>query len=367
MPAFASTRNAQPKTTPSTAARALLLPFPRLGAPTHPLALLLWSTFLCALSDSFKSSCMQSDNAFTVVPFEDVSEDCLYLNVFTPTSNNDAGLPVMLFFYGGSWDTGSASSPLYWGEHLMAEGPEGAVVVTANYRLNVFGFLGGEVLRDEEGSTGNWGLRDQRRAMQWVQENIAGFGGDPSRVTIFGESAGAGSVAAHLSSPRSYAASPALFHSAIMESGSPGTPWSAMNMSFAEAHLLTVATSLGCLQDDGAAADVACMRGKSTDEIMEARKGVHAPFIKWAPVVDGVELTATPEALTAQGALADVPVLLGTNGDEGSMFVDIDYDASEADYEAYMVTLFGEELADKVIAQYPYAFYNQAVEGHKAG
>ena len=154
------------------------------------------------------NSCMQSFSAFTIGSA--ISEDCLYLNVFAPPANASHAVPVMVFFYGGSWESGSASCPLYYSENLVANGlAEGAgvVVVTVNYRLSTFGFLGGEAMRDpSDNSTGNWGLQDQRRALRWVQRNIASFGGDPRRVTIFGESAGAGSVSAHLTSKQSWAA-----------------------------------------------------------------------------------------------------------------------------------------------------------------
>lgn len=311
---------------------------------------------------------MQSDNAFTLVPYEKISEDCLYLNVFTPNMTTvSEALPVMLFFYGGSWDTGAGSSPLYWGEHLVTEAPEDAILVTINYRLNTFGFLGGEIMRDADadGSTGNWGLLDQRRSMQWVQENIAAFGGDPDRVMIYGESAGAGSVSAHITSPRSYDQSPALFHRAAMESGNPGTPWNSVNMTYAESRLLAVATRLNCATNDEV--DMDCMYNTSSQDLLDARKAVDGPFLDWSPTEDGVELTASPAELISQLKVADVPIMFGTNGDEGTMFISLSYDADQAEYEEYAVQVFGADLGAKVIQQYPYDYYNQAVEGHKAG
>mmetsp|Transcript_68195 Transcript_68195/g.137189 ORF Transcript_68195/g.137189 Transcript_68195/m.137189 type:complete len:339 (+) Transcript_68195:57-1073(+) len=180
----------------------------------------------------FGNSCVQSSSGFTIGG--DVSEDCLYLNVYTPPKETSVNLPVLVFFYGGSWTGGSSSCPLYYGKNLVALGGEDAILVTMNYRLNVFGFMGGEALRDFDrgagGTTGNWGLLDQRESLRWVQKHAASFGGDPAKVTIFGESAGAGSVAAHLVSQNSFGAvSPdtgnPLFTKAMMESGNPFTPW----------------------------------------------------------------------------------------------------------------------------------------------
>jgi carboxylesterase type B len=153
-----------------------------------------------------------------------------YLNVFAPPVAASSNLPVLVFFYGGSWNVGSGSCPLYFGGNFVGSSGEDVILVTMNYRLNVFGFLGGESLRDpsSSGSTGNWGLLDQRESLKWVQRHIASFGGDPSRVTIFGESAGAGSVGAHLVMSGSYGAISSdtgnpLFTNAMMESGNPFT------------------------------------------------------------------------------------------------------------------------------------------------
>ena len=147
------------------------------------------------------------------------SEDCLFLNVYRPGGSLDGSpLPVAVWIHGGSFVTGSGE--LYNGTSLAAYGSDlgkEVVVVTLNYRLNVFGFLGSKdlIAADPSGTTGNYGIQDQRLALSWVRENIASFGGDPASITIFGESAGAGSVSSHLSMP----SSTPFYDAAVMESG----------------------------------------------------------------------------------------------------------------------------------------------------
>src|SRR5829696_3103040 len=143
-----------------------------------------------------------------------MSEDCLYLNVWTPARSNRQRLPVLVYFYGGGFVTGDSSEPRYDGESMAAKG---IVVVTVNYRLGIFGFLALAELTQESPhkSSGNYGLLDQNAALRWVNQNIASFGGDPKRVTIGGESAGSISVSAQMASPLSKN----LIAGAIGESG----------------------------------------------------------------------------------------------------------------------------------------------------
>ena len=265
-------------------------------------------------STTYSKACMQSKSSFTPVG---VSEDCLYLNFWLPEhSNTSEPRAVMLFFYGGSWVIGSAMFPIYDGEHLARRG---VVAVAANYRLGLFGFLGSEALRASDGSTGNFGLQDQRLAMLWVRRNAAALGADASRVMIFGESAGAGSVANHLVHPRSWG----LFSRAGMESG-PWADWSAVALSAAELATKHIAAAVGCDHPGttGAVADVraafsataataglaACLRNVSEETLLSAEGS--APrlpptmAIAWAPVIDGVELTASPRDLGAAGHFA---------------------------------------------------------------
>ncbi|HSR39977.1 MAG TPA: carboxylesterase family protein, partial [Phnomibacter sp.] len=129
-----------------------------------------------------------------------VSEDCLYLNIWTPNAGNTAELPVLVYFYGGGFMAGDGSEPRYDGESMARNG---IVAITVNYRLGVFGFMAHPELTRESPfhASGNYGLLDQSAALQWVQQNIAAFGGDPKRITIAGESAGSWSVSAQMASP----------------------------------------------------------------------------------------------------------------------------------------------------------------------
>jgi len=243
------------------------------------------------------------------------SEDCLSLNIWRPADMNpDALLPVMVWIYGGSFQTGGSSMPIYDGAWLSVT--EHVLVVSFNYRLGVLGFLAGI-----HGLQGNYGLNDQQLALQWVQDNIAGFGGDPDRVTLFGESAGAMSVGLHsLSIP----SSDGLFRAAIMQSNPLGIPYKTVDEAATEAALLE--TKLGC-----SGKDIDCLRAVSADAIVKEQGdstiqmvsllGLHlAGFLVWAPVIDGAFLIEDPTIAAAAGEM-NVPTILGTTHDEGVLFV----------------------------------------------
>lgn len=169
----------------------------------------------------FASDCMQWKDSSSLAG--KTSEDCLYLNIWYKNDGKQ-GKPVMLFFYGGSWSWGGTQFDLYNGERFIKE-RDGVILVTANYRLGPLGFL---AAAGNDQLPGNQGLLDQRNAMIWISENIAAFGGDPARLTIFGESAGSGSVSCHLVMPASWP----YFSKAMMESG-PMAPWIARPLSVA--------------------------------------------------------------------------------------------------------------------------------------
>ncbi|XP_052022996.1 cocaine esterase-like [Apodemus sylvaticus] len=227
-----------------------------------------------------------------------MSEDCLYLNIYTPDhAHEGSNLPVMVWIHGGALVIGMAS--LYDGSTLAAT--ENVVVVTIQYRLGVLGFFS----TGDEHARGNWGYLDQVAALRWVQQNIAHFGGNPNRVTIFGESAGGTSVSSLVVSPMSQG----LFHGAIMESGV--ALMSSLISTSSDVVYRTVANLSGCEQVDSKAL-VNCLRGKSEEEIMAINKA-----FKIIPgIVDGIFLPRHPQELMASSDFHPVPSIIGINNDE---------------------------------------------------
>ena len=269
----------------------------------------------------------------------DTSEDCLYLNIWSPAKKPPESLPVMVWIHGGAFMTGAGSQPGYNGAKLAGKG---VVVVTLNYRLGPFGFLAHPALSRESshGTSGNYGLYDQIEALRWVQRNISAFGGDPGRVTLFGESAGAISVAYLLLSPLAKG----LFHRAIMQSGAPTSqryimPGARGTLDQALETGKRLAAKLGCADEKDPAA---AMRAKTTQEIMEIA-GQSADFIfradalVFAPVVDGRLLPSAPEELLEKRRYHHVPVIVGTNRDEASVFA---RDVSLAGYRSWVKAAF---------------------------
>jgi para-nitrobenzyl esterase len=232
-----------------------------------------------------------------------LSEDCLYLNVWTPAKRNIKDLPVLVYFYGGGFAAGDASEPRYDGESMAKKG---IVVVTANYRLNIFGFFAHPELSAEapyKGS-GNYGLLDQQAALKWVQKNIAAFGGDPKRVTIAGESAGSIAVSTLMASPLSKN----LIAGAIGESGGSINPTLApVSLAEAEKTGLEFAKKAGY-------PTLAELRKLSTREIFEIF--TESKRFGFPIAIDGYFLTATLPEIFAAKQQAMVPLLLGWNSAE---------------------------------------------------
>ncbi|MGW7102176.1 carboxylesterase/lipase family protein [Streptomyces sp. NPDC054838] len=287
------------------------------------------------------------------------SEDCLYLNVTTPApapAPSPAGRkrPVLVWLHGGAFLGGSGSD--YSTGQLAVRGD--TVVVTVNYRLGIFGYFGHPGL----GSAEPFGLADQQAALRWVRANAERFGGDPGSVTLFGESAGALGVCAHLTSPTAVG----LFQRAVLQSGSclmsfprgalgPGTP---AYEPFASQHDVQTAGSaaardLGCTAG-GAEEALACLRGQSTERLATAQ--LMQSFNR--PAFENALLPVAPDRALASGRFQRVPVLQGTNQDEMRMFVGLTLAAfpirSETDYRARLVDAFGP-AAPAVEAQYPAA------------
>ena len=236
-----------------------------------------------------------------------MSEDCLYLNVWTPAKSSKAKLPVLVYFYGGGFVAGDGSEGRYDGESMAKKG---IVALTVNYRLGVFGFFAHPELTKESPhhASGNYGLLDQHAALQWVRQNIAAFGGDPRRVTIAGESAGSISVSAQMASPLSKS----LIAGAIGESGSIIGALSAMPLAEAEQLGVKFAAGLG----QGDAPSLAALRAMSAEQLLEATTKPGVPWFR--PTVDGYFFPKDPPAVFAAGDQAHVPLLAGSNSEESS-------------------------------------------------
>jgi para-nitrobenzyl esterase len=248
----------------------------------------------------FGPSCPQALAHNPFLPPGTISEDCLYLNVYTPTLRSGGDRPVLVWIHGGGLVQDGARN--YDGTKLAADG---AVVVTINYRLGALGFLAHPALASRPGgAAGNYGLMDQQAALRWVQRNIARFGGDPDNVTIAGQSAGGLSVLAQMVSPGARG----LFQRAIVQSGT-----FALNqrpLAVAEAAGQTFATAVGC-PDQSAA----CLRSVPVSDLV-ASFGVEIPG-----VVDGAVLTQPIGSALARGQFARVPVINGMTHDEELVFV----------------------------------------------
>src|SRR5581483_9171837 len=245
---------------------------------------------------AFGPRCMQAP-IYSDMIFRDPgpTEDCLYLNVWTPANSAEAKLPVMAWIYGGGFAAGAASEPRQDGSKLAEKG---VVVVSMNYRLGVFGFFAHPELTKEspEHASGNYGLLDQAAALKWVQKNITAFGGDPGNVTIFGESAGSISVSAQMASPLSKN----LIAAAIGESGSILGALSASPLAEGEQNGVKFATAIG--KDS-----LAALRAMPAEQLLEATAKPGLP--RFSPTVDGWFFPKSPFEIFAAGEQAHVPLL----------------------------------------------------------
>jgi para-nitrobenzyl esterase len=269
-------------------------------------------------ASAFGNRCPQVESPFGAAS---TNEDCLYLNVTTP--GTDGSYPVMVWIHGGAFIAGSGNEAGYEPTRLVQED---VVVVTLNYRLGALGFLPHPALTDEAGESGNYGIMDQQKALQWVRDNIAGFGGDPAKVTIFGESAGGHSVYTHMVVP----SSKGLFGKAISQSGAyyptqPSLPvgYFAFGIPFVERSGIT-ATEPAQVR--------AALRDMSVEEVLAAQADD-----TYVPVTGGAFLPKSIfDALTA-GEFAQVPLLSGCNLNEGRLFTALEMAAgnylnTEAEY-----------------------------------
>ncbi|HEY1349743.1 MAG TPA: carboxylesterase/lipase family protein [Ktedonobacteraceae bacterium] len=238
-----------------------------------------------------------------------MSEDCLYLNVWSPGADGEKR-PVMVYIHGGAFTLGSASNPWYDGASFAAH--HNIVVVTLNYRLGILGFLSLRDLAEEAGvCTANCGLLDQIAALQWVREHIAAFGGDPDQVTVMGESAGAMSIGALLGMP----AAQGLFRRAILQSGAAGN---LVTRSRAERVARALLTKLGL-----STSQLSSLAQVPQETLLAVQPELGREFggvRAFSPVIDGETLPQHPFAQIAQGSAAGVAVLTGTNHDEWRLF-----------------------------------------------
>jgi para-nitrobenzyl esterase len=300
-------------------------------------------------ADDFGPAPMQNRAASLIMGgWSRVSEDCLYLNVWTPATNADEKLPVMVWFYGGGFMIGMTSLPVYDGTKLAQKG---VVLVSVAYRVGPFGFLAHPELSRESGKgSGNYGLQDQVAGLRWVRDNIARFGGDPSRVTIFGESAGGASVSLLTVVP----SASGLFHRAIAESGSVMAPASLVPLSSREQAGQKFLTQLG-------ATNLTSARALSAEEIQKAIKGISLG--QFGPVPDGDFLPGQPYELFEASKFNDTPILIGSNSDEGAWFVELAFPgATPEGFEKKVRDFFGP-AADDILQAYP---HSTPAETHKS-
>ena len=301
---------------------------------------------------TFGPRCMQG-RIYSDMVFRDngPSEDCLTLNIWTPAKSPTAKLPVMIWIYGGGFAAGGTSEPRQDGEALARKG---VVVVSMNYRLGIFGFFVSQELKDEspQHASGNYGLLDQLAAIRWVHENIVAFGGDPSNVTVFGESAGSFSVSAQLATPLSQG----LITRAIGESGSLFGR-GLQRASWTEAAEQDRAFAQQALGTDSLAA----LRAKSGDELLKAALKERST-VRFSTVVDGYFLPESVANAYEDGKQAHVPLLAGWNADEqGPKTIFGDQDETAANFKEWVQKHYGDK-SETLLRAYPAATDAQAKE-----
>jgi para-nitrobenzyl esterase len=305
-----------------------------------PIAVAPWTG--ARKADAFAPACMQTGVSMPGETPPAVSEDCLYLNIWEPAKAQER-LPVIVWIYGGGFINGSASMPLYWGDRLARKG---VIVVTIAYRVGPLGFLAHPELTRESPhhSSGNYGLMDQIAALEWIQRNIAAFGGDPKNVTIAGQSSGGMSVSILMASPRAKG----LFQRAIGESGGLFEP-----LQLAPKYLLAnaerdgekYAASLGAssLQD---------LRRLPASQLTGNAGGiVH-------PVIEPYVLPASPYEAFTTGQQNDVPLLLGSNAEEARALTDVTQ-VKAATFASDLEHSFGA-LPPQLVSAYPYTTDQEA-------
>lgn len=268
-----------------------------------------------------------------------MSEDCLYLNIWTPAKTGREKLPVLVYFFGGGFMAGDGSEPRYDGESMAGKG---IVAITISYRLGVFGFMAHPELTKESPNktSGNYALFDQHAALKWVQQNIAAFGGDPKRVTIAGESAGSIAVSAQMASPLSKN----LIAGAIGESGSIMGALSATPLSEGEQNGVKFGAAVG--KDS-----LAALRAMPGDQLLEATAKPGLP--RFSPTVDGYFFPKDPAAIFAAGEQARVPLMAGSNSEESGYFGVLGREKPTVENYRKALTRLYNDKADAIFKLYP--------------
>jgi para-nitrobenzyl esterase len=310
-------------------------------------------------ANAFGPCCPQVVSPFTELGMMEnktyQSEDCLSLNIWAPTDASN--LPVLVYIHGGAYVFGCSSRDRYHGSFIAGSTP--TIVVTLNYRLGVFGFLAGREL------SGNYGIMDQQFALLWVQKNIAAFGGDPNKVTLDGQSAGAISVATHLSLPSTQQLRP--FRAAILQSDPVLMQFRTLDEQHAQYDVFSSAVDCGF-----APSRLDCMRSLKWEALLAAQAWGTAPLLlnfnwqnvihklPWSPTIDGTFITQTPSTAFQSGNFYKVPVMLGTVSNETLGFLPVVFGqgpggvlAGAAFYQVGLNTLFGQNLANQVRSLYP--------------
>ncbi len=303
--------------------------------------------------DHFGPNPMEHPAGDMVFRSQGMSEDCLYLNVWTPAKSPAEKLPVLVYFYGGGFMSGDGSEFRYDGESMARRG---IVTLTVNYRLGVFGFLSCPELSKESPyhGSGDYGLLDQQAALRWVQQNIAAFGGDPGKVTIAGESAGSISVCAQMSSPLSKG----LFIRAIGESGGCFNPTIApVPLADGERQGVKFATGIGVTS-------LAAMRALPADQLLAAATKPGAP--RFPLTIDGHFFTKSPLDAFAAGEQARVPLLAGWNSGEANYKRILEKnDPTPQNYSDALKKLYGGK-AQEALALYPGSSVDEVIRSASA-
>lgn len=281
----------------------------------------------------FRDMCIQNPGWVGMDAFEhhSQSEDCLYLNIWTPAASAEEELPVLFWIHGGGFQGGLGDEELYHGWSLAAKG---VLVVSINYRLGALGFLAHPELsrESEHGVSGNYGLLDQIAALRWVKKNIRGFGGDPNRIVLDGQSAGGMSVGALISSPLTSG----LYSAAIIQSGGP-TAGRAVTLSQGEQIGVELLEKLSCR-------NLRELRSLPVEQVLKASCPEPGDPLQYQPFVDGYVLREDPYEAISAGRIGQVPLIIGGNADEGlfAPFGGKEY----VDFLASVRAIFGENTED---------------------